>query len=581
VCPKGTLNLRARRGLLGRGPLLNLRPMQRQQRRRRAPQPPRKRTTAIRTPDGKIWDCVGRKQRKKRARGRKKGAGQQVLSDLRPHARVGGTDFEESVKWTPGIGGDVWVPGPSIEKVRNRERAPGDTRAYKFRGKLDYGPYHPVPAAVPAPACTFLVKDGDSKANSDMTMNTGAVMQEVINVPWPWASTVVNGSPPSLGEPRYADPFTMRATSLTCVANTQSFTSASCSSNSSTATYDWTVYGHFEGSGKYTYTKGPAPSTNSYQYDWKFADHTVYDGGICSTILYSRPNGCILHIKPVLVGQEHVCHLFCFPVLPWAYTELTSANPTGWPTTAGTHLNSAQVSWGGREFALEPNTQGVRLVTLPCDARSFDFIGSNSARLGIDATYAQAWGGWIWWITGLSSSDTVDVTSIMTEEVMPMTSGSTAYTNASSIRTTNAALRDGESNMLERMVSAGMSAYAMVEKLAKFALKQFVEYDPITGAEHDWNERGRNHGHQPEALEPMMAAFTGHFAGRMAPTLPPEVCTTLQVPDSLHFERLHIQPEQDYVDVEEKEAAPRKRNPAERAAASARRPTLPAALAPS
>jgi hypothetical protein len=209
--------------------------------------------------------------------------------------------------------------------------------------------------------------------------------------------------------------------------------------------------------------------------------------------------GCVLHIKVIKIGLDHPVIVNAFPILPYSYSDLTSQSPAGWPVAAGTALSGVEVGWGGRSWTLDGKDDTVNLVALPADSRGFDFGISSSARVGIDALGNTAWGGWVWWVVNMSSSDYVMLTSTMTEETMPATTTATAIQIPMTMRPSNSRAKDDSGNALEKAVATGLNAYSNLDKIVEVGKKVFNFFQGASKI-------------LPFLGHPTLGGFTGAFA---------------------------------------------------------------------
>jgi len=212
-----------------------------------------------------------------------------------------------------------------------------------------------------------------------------------------------------------------------------------------------------------------AHSLSSYTMSWTQGTGVWYNGGVGSADFYSRPNGITIDLVPRLVGVAHTIKVFAVPIQPIQKSDIT-ANPTGWPTDPNMGLTPTQVSWGGREFEIDPTSKGIRLCALPWDSRGFDFNNANTERLGIYAYGCTAWSGWIFWANGLGVSDKIDVVINCVEESMLKSIGvTTLYSAPTSGRVSDSHLKDVLSNKARSLADRGMAAYSMIDEVVDIA----------------------------------------------------------------------------------------------------------------
>jgi len=287
----------------------------------------------------------------------------------------------------------------------------------------------------------------------------------------PISDTIFNGVPPPGADPRWPDPYTMIRTGVW--SNTMVHTglnSIATSSLSSTATYDHCCYGLFKGSPTATllYATSMGTSTTSVvqPMNWDATTGTpmtIMNAGINSSGYYTRPCGVAVKIRPVLRGVAHDCQVYAFPLLPFRLST-TAAAPAGWPTNPLNGLTATAAAWGGRAWGFKATDGPVQLCALPMDSRALDFLSGNVERAAIDEAYGQAWSGWAWWVTGLSSIDTVELTISITEEFALTTLASAGLLGyPMSIRKTHAAQRDLTTDTVQRVTQRGGSGVRVTD----------------------------------------------------------------------------------------------------------------------
>jgi len=326
---------------------------------------------------------------------------------------------------------------------------------------------------VPELKPVYFVRDCTTDANA-LTLPTavdiGATRIQRIKTGVPWSDAVMNGY--AQGDCRFPDPFTLQKTSVAVISTTVTLTSAATSSTSSTSSYDYTQAGLFKGSPVYTLMACGPPSGNSYKLDWKSDDAMWYSTGINSADFVSRPNGMVLDIIPRLVGVVHTVKLYAFPVLPLMTSNLTTKDVAGWPSDPNLGLSPVEASWGGREWEIDSTTKGVRLVSVPIDSRCLDFYTSTGERANFYGDAHVGWSGWVYWFSGLNSSDRVDYQLSTVEEVMPITWGTaTQYVYPASTRKTSATLRDQATNAVQALTDGGFGAFKWVDNVIDVAKK--------------------------------------------------------------------------------------------------------------
>jgi len=187
---------------------------------------------------------------------------------------------------------------------------------------------------------------------------------------------------------------------------------------------------------------------------------------------WTRPNGIVLDIEVALVGPAHTVKIYAFPVQPMFSTELSASDITGWPTNPMAGLSAPQVSWGGREWEVDASSRGVRLVSLPVDSRGLDFQRGDLERYQIQNYACIAWSTWVWWVAGMSSEDTLNLTINYTEEVFPYTIGvDTQYAYPANARATDSKLKDENVNTVKAVASSGGNAYQLIDTAVDWVKK--------------------------------------------------------------------------------------------------------------
>jgi hypothetical protein len=125
------------------------------------------------------------------------------------------------------------------------------------------------------------------------------------------------------------------------------------------------------------------------------------------------------------VGPLHNVTVTAFPIMPDILTGLTAA-PAGWPATLSAGLTTTQSTWGGRQWQLSPG-QSVSVICAPLDNRSFDFEQSSTERGKYDAFGQIAWAGWLVWVWGMTTGDTLTRRATVGEECAYLNNTTTAY----------------------------------------------------------------------------------------------------------------------------------------------------------
>jgi len=292
-------------------------------------------------------------------------------------------------------------------------------------------------------------------------MDTGATFTSALNLKHPWTSAVFNGI--AEGDCRYPDPFTLARTSIfqTRLSITASPSYMGSADNS------LFVYGVLKGSGVKTFSVN-APNNAVFSDPMHWDEYNVstnpsglnwYTTTAAVSSMLSRPNGMVLTIKPLLRGIEHSVTICAFPIAPT--TSSLAAQPAGWPALTSDMamgITPAQASWGGRMWTYNNLDEGVKLVTLPLDARSLDFNLATSERSTYTAASATAWCGWVYWIFGMTALDMVSLTCNTVEEVYNIGSTATQYAYPANIRKADTAIAQASTNEAVSNASQGLAA---------------------------------------------------------------------------------------------------------------------------
>jgi len=338
------------------------------------------------------------------------------------------------------------------------------------KGVNPFGPYRVASVLddiPPAPPCLTITNSSMTNGPSSISVDTGAYRIMKIKTGVPWVDTVLNGIPGEK-DSRFPDPFSMCKSSLITAGLTYTLSSMATSSSSSTSSFDYSQGGLIRGDGYETLEVLPSLAAHSYAMDWAHNDMGRYSTFIDPNF-FSRPNGAVIDIVPQLRGVSHSVKIFAFPTLPidsiWQVT-----TPTGWPTDPKAGLNALLVSWGGREWEVDPNSKGVRLCCLPTDSRGLSFLNAGLERSSLTDTNvsAQAWGGWVFWVTGMSSIDSINVTVTTTFEVMPVPASSSVFLLPNSSRYANGAARDVSVSTLQGAADAGLTGFQLIDKVIDF-----------------------------------------------------------------------------------------------------------------
>lgn len=317
-----------------------------------------------------------------------------------------------------------------------------------------------------------MIKAGANATYTTNAVDLGVFREKKINTGQPWADTVMNGIP--TGESRYPDPFTLAKTTQTVVS--QTYRSLPVLTGTDPTTYAFSCWGALKGSPVHTFSVGIGAdlTTTPYSIDWHdwdaSAGMTWISGGLQSSDFYTRPNGVIIDIIPRLVGPAHSVKMYAVPMQPLTKSDYT-AHPAGWPTDPNRGLTGLQVTWGGREWELDSTSKGVRLVTLPLDARCFDFLLGTSERTSISGAYAMSWTSWVWWITGLGAADSVDLVCNYCEECIIKNITTAAYAWPSTIRNTSTASRDSANSAIKKLAESGYTGVSFLDGTIDFAKK--------------------------------------------------------------------------------------------------------------
>jgi hypothetical protein len=233
------------------------------------------------------------------------------------------------------------------------------------------------------------------------------------------------------------------------------------------------TYGVFKGSGVATLglplNFGVGPT-----FDWDLntgGKASWYDSSTVSANHITRPMGCTLDIKPRLYGIAHSIKLFAFPVPPLKKSNLTVVSPAGWPSTVISGLTPANVSWGGREWTLGPESSGVHLVSVPMDSRGMDFGLSSTERGYWGDALNNAWSTWVFWAYGFAEGDLIDFSINFTEEALVVHNTATVFAYPAAIRQTSGPLRDENVNKVKDAVESGLTGISIIDKTVDFVGK--------------------------------------------------------------------------------------------------------------
>jgi hypothetical protein len=98
------------------------------------------------------------------------------------------------------------------------------------------------------------------------------------------------------------------------------------------------------------------------------------------------------------------------------------------------------------------------------DSRGLDFLENATARLSFLGSYAQAWSGWVWWFTGLSQADKIDISLNTVEEMYPINFNlGTQFAYPTDIRETSSAKRDKATNIVKALQDKGLAAASWID----------------------------------------------------------------------------------------------------------------------
>jgi len=110
----------------------------------------------------------------------------------------------------------------------------------------------------------------------------------------------------------------------------------------------------------------------------------------------------------------------------------------------------------------------IQLACLPVDSRCLDFCAGNLERAKLDYNSNMAWTGWTWWIYGLESTDSVELTINYTEEILPSTFCATAYNYPMSTRKSSSTQRDVAIDHIDTVAKQGGSGIKLLDSIMDF-----------------------------------------------------------------------------------------------------------------
>lgn len=390
----------------------------------------------------------------------------------------------------------------------------------RSRVKVDAGAPHAIFSGAPPPMndselCVYLTRTPNSDANApgSLIADSGANRQINIETGLGWSNAVLNGVVSKM-DSRYPDPFTLVKTFTTCVSTTLMTSSIATSTSSSSTSYDYAAMGIFNGSPAYTYTTligqqySLVTTPGRMRWDLNSATHWT-NGAVNSSDFYSRPNGVVLTVRFHLVGPTHKVRVFAVPVPPMNIATYATAYPNGWQSYPMNGLTSQEVTWGGREWEINPDDTGIRLAAMPVDSRSLDFESGSNERDPITSASHTAWAGWRWWAFGMSSVDACVVTCNYLEEHYPVMFNVTPlYYFPTTDKQANSTYRDHASNTITSAASKGLTGYKLFDGIINFVEKGLGW----------WNKISTHLGNFAGVFNPLLAGpnngVTTNFLGR-------------------------------------------------------------------
>jgi len=331
------------------------------------------------------------------------------------------------------------------------------------------------PPAYQAPVVSLVRGAGpDGGGNGPLTVaaniNSGGYSQAVeIPMSTGWAQAVMNGTATTSVEPRFPDPFRLSPSSVTLV-NT-SYAAPITSLTSSTSTLPNFAAAFVLKGDPVVSAFGCSVATTTGIVDWTYAGRTwgPLVSGMVSTDFYTRPNGCVFEITPLMRGIEHTITINAMPILPWASTSFGVAAMPGFFTDVRLSPTGYQRYVGARQWVFKPGDEAIRLVSLPVDSRCLDFVIGGTERNGVNLGSMCGWTGWIVTMYGFTSSDALDIRTRFVEEIMPVAFNSTTnYSYPTSIRHADPAKAAAAVNEIMEAAQAGLTGIKMVDKAANW-----------------------------------------------------------------------------------------------------------------
>lgn len=364
---------------------------------------------------------------------------------------------------------------PKVKKMVWRPRAPGP-RVPRAAVAIEAAPEMPV-------ASNYTIELKNSRetgvgAPRAQTVDLGGGRQHMFSTGHPWTDTVFNGYFADDRDGRFPDPFSLALTGRINTTGCVHLSSHASSSVSSNTSFDWTLNGIIMGGGKNTILYGMGCQTTSpYSYDWKAADGYLGSAGVCSPYFLSRPNAIVTEIIPNLVGPVHNVTLCVCPIPALNSSALTSENVSGWPATVNVGCTLTQIAWGARQFILSSVSKGVRLVSLPYDARAFDFFTSDQSRYSQTDYFATNWSGFLFWAFGMTEADTFDVRLHVAEEIVNTNKGYTGvYPYPVGTTVSDSMSRDRALRIAKSLLSQGLTMFEIESQTALFSKLNSLGY---------------------------------------------------------------------------------------------------------
>lgn len=301
---------------------------------------------------------------------------------------------------------------------------------------------------------------GQYQLSSEIPMDTG------------WGQAVMNGVVDPGKEPRYPDPFRLSPSSVITVQQNWTNTCSATTSTSSTLA-DFAIAYVLKGDPVVSAWQVPmSGGIPAVAPDWRYAVRVsgiTYPAGMANGDFYSRPNGIVWELSPLLRGIEHTVTVNAMPILPWNSSAFTVAAMPGWFTDVRMGPTGYQRYIGARQWTYKPGDEAIRLVCLPVDSRCLDFSPCNAERLGINSDALLGWTGWIVTMYGFTSADIMTLRSRYVEEVMPIGYNTvTNYAFPSSTRKADPIMGAKAVNEVMEAAQAGATGIKVVDKIASW-----------------------------------------------------------------------------------------------------------------